>query len=183
MRRSPSRGRVQPVLSETDYDAEPDAYFEILVPDDEYLVRWVSEERKVYFRRETWQVLFEFADGEYVGKPLVWFCRVPERDPKKRPGPTSAFFRAYAAATGLRPPKHLATLRPRDFLGDCVLRVRTRVVDRDSHGNERPETASYSRIDSFLGRVPGSGAPAEIQRRIQIGRPHAEVTVALHESR
>ena len=144
-------------------DAEPghaDAY-ETLVPDGEYEVAYVSEEKFRLFQRQVWAVIFQIVEGEHFGRPLYCFFTIPRL--RDRRTPSAKLSMAYEKATGLRPPGKIARYRPSDFLEGCVVLAAVKDAKKDVRGCERPPNARHSVVDHLIRRV--SGAPPPLRRR------------------
>jgi len=126
------------------------------VPPGDYIVGLIHGEEKYEYRgrtccRCTWQIL---DDGEHHGLLVYSWYNYPAKDELLKPG--HDLWQAYVVATGLRPPAHLVNYLPRWFLADCQFRAAVRTVGKDSYGIDRPETASYSRVDHLKERIEGT---------------------------
>jgi hypothetical protein len=144
-------------------EAEPghsDPY-ETLVPDGEYEVAYVSQEKFSLFRRQVWAVTFQIVQGEHFGRRLYAFYNIPRL--RDRRTPSAKLSRAYEAATGLRSPRKIGRYRPSDFLEGCVMATAVRTVERDIQGHERPPNTRHSVVDHVIRRI--SGAPPPLRRR------------------
>ncbi|HJO23467.1 MAG: hypothetical protein QF890_03240 [Myxococcota bacterium] len=122
--------------------------YDTRVPDGEYPVVFVFEERFRLYRRDVWAVEFRIIEGEHAGLPIFFFLNVPPF--KKRRTPSAKMSAAYEAATGRRAPARIAKVRPGSFLAEKPLVGRTRTVERNSYRESRPPDARYSVIDRLL---------------------------------
>jgi hypothetical protein len=127
---------------------------EALVPQGEYEVFFAEEKRISWFNRQVWLCVFRISEGEYAGVVLpMWLNIPPGRQPIRR---GHAMAQAYVVSTGRRPPRDLGRSRPSWFLGDCAFLAYVRTVRRDMNGVERPEEASYSRVNHLIKRTAGT---------------------------
>jgi hypothetical protein len=141
-------------------DGRPDPV-ETLVPESEYEIAYVSEEKFSLFRRQVWAVTFQIVEGEHAERQLYAFYNIPPlRDGRT---PSATLSRAYEAVTDLRPPRKIARYRPSEFLNGCVVLAAVRTVARDIRGRERPPNARHSVVDQLIRRI--SGAPPLLRRR------------------
>lgn len=124
--------------------------YDTRVPDAEYSVAFLSEERFRNYGRHVWGVVLRIIEGDYAGLPLFFFANVPPL--KKGRTPSAKMSAAYEAATGRRAPARIAKVRPSSFLADTPLVARTRTVAKNSHGDLRPADARYSVVYRFLPR-------------------------------
>ncbi len=129
--------------------------YESLVTPGEYTVALANVQRCVLFQRPTWETIWLIQDdGEHFGLPLYCWWRIPDRGTPIRPSHSLAI--AYTAATELRPPRDLARRNPFWFLADSRFRAAVRTVNRNRHGQKRPDAASYSRVDYLIELVAGT---------------------------
>ncbi len=136
--------------------------YETLVPEGEYTVALVSEDRCVLFGRPTWETVWVILDeGLHHQKLLYCWWRIPKKDERIRP--SLALAEAYAIATERRPPRDLARRKPSSFLSDSQFAARVRPVTKNRHGVERPAAANYSRVACLVKRV--AGTPPCLQRQ------------------
>jgi len=138
------------IRSIDDQQAEID---EVLIPPGRYEVSFVSEKKFRWFGRLVWLCKFRIVDGPHSGAELpIWFNIPPKNEFIHR---SHALARAYVVATGMRPPKRLHWHPPSWFLQGCTFSAEIRTVRRDTNGIERPEEASYSRVDYLIQRLSG----------------------------
>ena len=125
------------------------------IPPGEYEVGYVRAKRLPMWGRPRWAITFQVVkDGPAFGTHLVlWVPAVPKG---KRPSPGMAMASLYVIATGLPPPRDLWRRKPREILSDCYFRARVVMARRDSRRVERPEAASYSKIECLLERTAGT---------------------------
>ena len=137
--------------------------YETLVPDGEYEVAFRRAEKFRYRGgRQVWAIHMAIvSQGEHLGKPILFFLNAVPKG--KKPTPGWRLVSTYEQATGLRPPKHLWRLHPKEFLEGCIFEASVKAGDRDSDGAERPKAARYSKV-RFL-RVRLMGTPPCIRRR------------------
>jgi hypothetical protein len=137
----------------------PQDLCETLLPPGNYHVGLVGEKRFRWFQRPTWLLAFVVTSGPHSGISLPMWLRIPE-DERIRAAHRMAA--AWVVGTGRRAPRDLARRRPSSFLGDCEFVARVRTVSKDVHGVERPEEASYSRVEFLIRRT--AGCPPALQR-------------------
>lgn len=143
-----------------DDDVE-DALATLLPAGAQVVVAYVNARRQKMFKREVWVVRLRIMEGESEGRMVSWWMRaLPAGRPVAR---GTAIATSYVAATGLRPPRDLWRKKPSYWLSDARFCVRTRQVRKDTHGVERPESASYSVVEAILGRM--AGAPPALRER------------------
>lgn len=123
------------------------------IPNGEYQVALVGEERQTLFGRDSWRTRWRVTDGEHLGAELYAWWKVPTG---ARFGPRNAYAAAVVIALERRAPRNLHTHRPSHFCGDCVFLARVRDVARDSNGVTRPELARYSRLAFLVKRLSGT---------------------------
>jgi hypothetical protein len=127
---------------------------EALLPEGEYEVMLVSEERIFFFNRRLWRCLWRVVEGDHAGAESTMWLNIPGKSDSVRRG--HAVAQAYVVATGRRPPRDLNRRRPSSYLGGCVFRARVRTVRRDMHGIKWPEKASYSKVNHLIETTAGT---------------------------
>lgn len=127
---------------------------EALVPQGEYEVIFAGEKKISWFKRQLWLCVFGLTEDEYSGVALPMWLNIPAKgQPIRR---SHAMAQAYVVSTGGRPPSNLGRRRPSWYLGDCAFRAYVRTVKRDMNVVERPEEASYSRVNHLIKRTAGT---------------------------
>ena len=134
------------------FDPSSDPY-STLIPNGDYQVGLIDEQRQTLFGRDTWRTLWRVVHGEHFGAELFAWWAVPKG---QRFGPRNAFAAAVAIAIERRAPRDLTRHRPSHFCGDCQFLARVREVRHDSNGVERPELARYSRLAYLIQRLDGT---------------------------
>ncbi len=159
--RRPARVVPHPSASVAPPDEEPSAAAEersarnTLVSPGRYRVVFDRERLEHLFGRRVWLVQFAIADqGEHLGAPLIYPLTALQE--KRAPALGSAYVRAYAIATGRRPPRDLWRRRPRWFLSGCMFLAEVRTITRNSQKQELPAVLHYSRVDHLVERIAGS---------------------------
>jgi hypothetical protein len=136
-------------------EGDPDAAYPRIAPGEyEAVLARVHEAEQ--WGRWTWISWMRIVSpGEAYGVEVPFY--LPRKPAEARPRRAWAITAAWIAATGRRPPKNLARLHPRSFLGERVLVVRVADVERDYTGAAVPEAARYSRVRAVLGAATGPG--------------------------
>jgi hypothetical protein len=157
-----NRGRRERKAGSDPELAKLDPY-DTVIPDGEYSVAFLSQERFRLYSSFRWAVVMRIVEGEYLGLPLLFFFNIPRL--RKWRTPSAKLSLAYEAATGKRAPARIAKVRPESFLTGNLLVARTRTVGRDSNGESRPVDARYSVIDRLVPQSvsrPTPGADDEV---------------------
>lgn len=126
-----------------------------LVDPGTYRVAFVRERRREMFGRVNWHLDFEILDaGEHTHKRVLF----PLRAVPKGAAPTPGYdlVKAFAVATGRKPPADLWRWRPRRFLSECVFDAQIRTIERDSKGHPVHPVLRYSRIERLIERIAGT---------------------------
>lgn len=134
-----------------------------LVPEGKYEMTFVGEDRCRIFGRLNWETIWEIQEGPHRGERLKCWWTIPEKGEQIRP--LHGLSIAFTQATGLRPPQHLRTIRPSEWLSDCVFEVHVRTVRKDSKGVQRADAANYSRVNHITRTVAGSSPFLRKRRR------------------
>lgn len=112
------------------------------IPDGRYLAEFVRHDvGEIVKGAKRVFLFFRIAEGEYTDVELFASFNLG----RKGPGPRSRYYATWTAVNG-RPPRRRQVLSPRIFKGNNFW-ITTRTVDRDIHGNERPDDQKYSIID------------------------------------
>jgi len=142
------------VSTDDECDDRDDALATLLPEGAEVSVAYHDEQRRNMYHRIVWLVRMRIVDGEHEGRLIAWWMRALDTS-HRRVSRGSVVATSYVAATGLRPPRDLARRRPSYWLADAIYRVRTRLVTRDTHGIDRPVSASYSVVEAIVQREAG----------------------------
>ena len=122
--------------------------YDTRIPDGEYSVVFVSEDRFRNHNRYVWAVKLSIVDGDHMGLPIFFFLNVPPL--RKQRTLSAKLSLAYEAATGKRAPARIAKRRPGSFMADKLLVGQTRTVEHNINGESRPLAARYSVIDRLV---------------------------------
>jgi hypothetical protein len=140
-----SRQKSQPVVKDADYGIVGDVPPRI--PEGDYVVAFVRDERGRFQGRDRWFLWFRIVRPEsWSGTQLYLVCPCPSKG-GKRFGLGSKMIAAATVALGQRP-KRRDRLSSRMFRNKYFL-ARVRTVRRDARGNKRMQEDQYSVIDEL----------------------------------
>lgn len=154
---------VRIVASPAARPEEQDALATLLAEGERVSV-WLAEccQLLAFGKRKVWRIRWVIAsEGTGFGRPIFQWMRAIDASRDVPRG--SEVAKTFTVATGLRPPAHLARMKPVEWLAECEFEAVTTQVRKDSSGVERPEAASYSRVKHLVRRT--AGAPPALRSR------------------